>query len=71
MFTDRIHVVTVAVMSDTTDRYVVVHERALLDLLDLSRTAADQIRIREIHSPLADAITGARAQLEADVYVPA
>lgn len=58
-------------MTDSTDRYVVVHERALVDLLDLSRTAADQIRSREICSPLADAIAGARAQLEADVYAPA
>lgn len=55
-------------MADMDDRYVVVGERALLDLVDLARSAATEIRNREIRSTLADAIGGSIAEIETQLY---
>jgi hypothetical protein len=55
-------------MAEKDDRYVVVGERALLDLVDLARSAATEIRNREIRSTLADALGGSIAEIETQLY---
>jgi hypothetical protein len=49
-------------------RYIIVDERALLDLLDLSRRACELLAT-EGNQVLADALNGARAEVETPVSI--
>lgn len=53
------------------DRQVLVSQRAILDLIEVARIAASEIRQAHSAPSLADALSGATAAVEAEVLCPA